>query len=71
MKHIAAYLLLSVGGNSSPTADEVKGILSSVGIEADNERLESLLKELHGKDIQEVSCFLINEEARSNISWFS
>lgn len=54
MKHLAAYLLLGVGGNSSPTAKDIKGVLSSVGIEADDERLDNLLEELKGKDIQEV-----------------
>lgn len=54
MKHLAAYLLLGVGGNSSPTAKDIKGVLSSVGIEADDERLDNLLEELKGKDVQEV-----------------
>ena len=54
MKHLAAYLLLGLGGNTSPSAEDVKGVLSSVGIDADEERLENLIKELEGKDIQEV-----------------
>ena len=54
MKHLAAYLLLGVGGNTSPSANDIKGILSSVGVEADDKRLEKLLEELKGKNIQEV-----------------
>ena len=54
MKHLAAYLLLGLGGNTSPSADDVKGVLSSVGIEADDERLDKLLSELEGKDLQQV-----------------
>ncbi|KAL8872741.1 MAG: hypothetical protein Q9174_001680 [Haloplaca sp. 1 TL-2023] len=54
MKHLAAYLLLGLGGNTSPSADDVKGVLSSVGIDADEERLDKLIKELEGKDIQEL-----------------
>ncbi|PMD26798.1 ribosomal protein 60S [Hyaloscypha hepaticicola] len=54
MKHLAAYLLLTIGGNSSPSAKDIKGVLESVGIEADDERLETLLSELKGKDIQEL-----------------
>ena len=54
MKHLAAYLLLGLAGNTSPSADDVKGVLSSVGIDADDERLEKLLSELEGKDINEV-----------------
>ena len=54
MKHLAAYLLLNLGGNASPSADDIKGVLAAVGIEADNDRLEKLLAELEGKDINEV-----------------
>lgn len=54
MKHLAAYLLLGLGGNTSPSAQDIKGVLSSVGVDADDERLEKLLGELKGKDISEV-----------------
>ena len=54
MKHLAAYLLLGLAGNSSPSADDVKEVLGAVGIEADEDRLSSLLSELEGKDINEV-----------------
>lgn len=55
MKHLAAYLLLQIGGNASPSADDIKTVLSSVGIDCDGDRVSSLLKELEGKDINEVS----------------
>ena len=54
MKHLAAYLLLGLAGNTSPSASDIKGVLSSVGIDADDDRLEKLLSELEGKDINEV-----------------
>jgi ribosomal protein L12E/L44/L45/RPP1/RPP2 len=54
MKHLAAYLLLALGGNSSPSEKDVKNVLESVGIEADDERLSKLISELKGKDLQEV-----------------
>ncbi|KAF2468157.1 ribosomal protein 60S [Lindgomyces ingoldianus] len=54
MKHLAAYLLLGLGGNTSPSASEIKSVLESVGIEADDDRLEKLLGELKGKDINEL-----------------
>lgn len=54
MKHLAAYLLLGLGGNTSPSAKDVKSVLSAVGIEADDDRLEQLLSELKGKDVSEV-----------------
>ncbi|KAI5999596.1 ribosomal protein 60S [Pisolithus albus] len=51
MRHLAAYLLLQIGGNASPTADDVRKVLGAVGIEADDERLEKLISELDGKDV--------------------
>ncbi|KAG6381611.1 ribosomal protein 60S [Boletus reticuloceps] len=54
MRHIAAYLLLQIGGNASPSADNVKKVLDAVGIEADDERLEKLISELEGKDINNL-----------------
>lgn len=56
MKHLAAYLLLALAGNESPSAADIKGVLSSVGIDADSDRLEKVVSELQGKDLQEVSC---------------
>lgn len=55
MRHLAAYLLLQIGGNASPSAKDVKDVLASVGIEADEDRLESLISELDGKDVNAVS----------------
>lgn len=54
MRVISAYLLAVLGGNSSPSADDINKILGSVGIEADSDRVDALLKELEGKDITEV-----------------
>ncbi|KAL2107975.1 hypothetical protein VUR80DRAFT_4442 [Thermomyces stellatus] len=54
MKHLAAYLLLSLGGNEKPSAGDIEKLLSTVGIEADSDRLEKLVGELEGKDINEL-----------------
>lgn len=54
MRYVAAYLLLSLGGNTSPSAKDIKSVISSVGIEADDERISTLIKELEGKDLQTV-----------------
>ena len=54
MKHLAAYLLLGLAGNTSPSESDIKGVLESVGIDADEDRLSKLLSELEGKDISEV-----------------
>lgn len=54
MKHLAAYLLLTTGGKTSPSAEDIKSVLSAVGIDADEERLTQLISELEGKDISEL-----------------
>ncbi|XP_039123138.1 60S acidic ribosomal protein P2B-like [Dioscorea cayenensis subsp. rotundata] len=54
MKVIAAYLLALLGGNSCPSADDLTKILSSVGAEADEDRIEFFLSEVKGKDITEL-----------------
>ena len=51
LKHIAAYLLLTLGGKESPSAADIKALLETVGVEANSERLDKLIEELNGKDI--------------------
>jgi len=54
MKHLAAYILLHLGGNESPSQDDITTALSAVGIEADGDRLAAMLAELEGKDLSEL-----------------
>jgi len=54
MRNIAAYLLAVLGGNASPDAAAVKKILSSVGVEGDDEKIKKLVSELHGKDLATI-----------------
>ncbi|KAF9322406.1 60S acidic ribosomal protein P2, partial [Podila minutissima] len=54
MKYLAAYLLLTVGGNAAPSAKDITALLATVGIEAESERIETLIAQLAGKDINEL-----------------
>jgi ribosomal protein L12E/L44/L45/RPP1/RPP2 len=54
MRYIAAYLLLKIAGNESPSAADITKVIQSVGIEVDENRVDSLLSELKGKDINAV-----------------
>ena len=54
MKHIAAYLLLQLGGKSTPSAADITSVLEAAGAEVDSGRVEKLIAELEGKDINEV-----------------
>ena len=67
MKYLASYLLLGLGGNTSPSADDIKGtitpsalklpvlimwigVLESVGLDVDDERVEKLCTISHVSD---------------------
>jgi|ERR1712062_313723 len=52
MRYVAAYLLAALGGNSAPSSDSIVKILSSVGIEAESDKLEKVISELSGKDLK-------------------
>lgn len=54
MKYLSAYLLLTLGGKTSPSAADIKELLDSVGIETEEERVNKLISELEGKDINQV-----------------
>ncbi|KAJ9124183.1 60s acidic ribosomal protein P2 [Naganishia vaughanmartiniae] len=54
MKFIAAYLLLQLGGNTSPSAADITSLLEAGGVEADSSRIEKLISELEGKDINQL-----------------
>merc|ERR1712118_230433 len=64
MKLVSAYLLAVLGGKANPEEADIKNILSSVGVEADSERLSKLLSELKGKDVYALidagseACFI-------------
>ncbi|KAM0923271.1 hypothetical protein ACQ4PT_005591 [Festuca glaucescens] len=54
MRFVAAYLLATLGGNPSPTKDDVRAILGSVGAEVEEDKLEMLFKEVEGKDLADL-----------------
>ena len=54
MRYVAAYLLATLGGTSFPTADDIKKILSSVGIDAVDENVNKVISELKGKNLEQV-----------------
>merc|ERR1712133_223761 len=54
MRYVAAYLLVQLGGNDAPDAAAIKAILGSVGVDADEEKLDKVISELSGKAIDDV-----------------
>ncbi|KAL6937539.1 60S acidic ribosomal protein P2 [Hanseniaspora osmophila] len=54
MKYLAAYLLLVQGGNASPSAEDIKSVIESVGVEVESAKVDALLSALEGKTIEEL-----------------
>ena len=54
MRYVSAYLLAVLGGNAAPSNADLQKILSSVGIEVDDERLNKVINELKGKSVEEL-----------------
>merc|ERR1712064_5071 len=54
MRHVAAYLLAALGGNDSPSVADLKGIMSSVGVEANANSLDIVIKNLKGKSVDDL-----------------
>lgn len=54
MRYVAAYMLAVLGGAENPTNADIEKILNSVGIEAVSDRLSQVVKQLSGKNIEEL-----------------
>ena len=54
MKHIAAYALLVLGGNESPSAADIEKLLKEAGVKADSEEIETMLSKFDGKKFHEL-----------------
>mmetsp|Transcript_15017 Transcript_15017/g.34662 ORF Transcript_15017/g.34662 Transcript_15017/m.34662 type:complete len:115 (+) Transcript_15017:462-806(+) len=54
MKELATYLMLQIGGNATPSKEDVTGALGAVGVEVDTASLDKLYADLEGKDIAEL-----------------
>ena len=54
MRYVAAYLLAVLGGQANPAEKDIKKILSSVGIDADDASLQKVISELKGKNVTTV-----------------
>ena len=54
MKHLAAYVLLVLGGNTNPSAEDVQNLMKTVGVEADKNQLNMLIDSLKGKKLEDI-----------------
>merc|ERR1712198_4354 len=53
MRHVCAYLLAAMGGNAASAAN-IKAILASVGVEADDKQLDIVIQKFAGKNIEKL-----------------
>lgn len=53
MRYVAAYMLSALTGKE-PSAADIEKILGSIGIEADGDKIQSVIKELKGKNIDDL-----------------
>jgi len=65
MRYVAAAALAALGGGEVNEAN-IKKILSSVGIEADGEKVALVVKELAGKNLEKVAL-VVKELAGKNL----
>lgn len=54
MRYVAAYLLATLANKDSPSSDDLKSIISSVGIDFDDKQAKMVLKNLKGKSVEEL-----------------
>ena len=59
MKYLAAYCLAALNGNK-PSADDLKKILTSVGVEVDADKVNTVVNSLKDKNLHEVFKFKPN-----------
>lgn len=54
MRYVAAYLLAALSGNNSPSSDDLKKIIGSVGIDCEADKITKIIGELKGKNLEEL-----------------
>ena len=54
MRYISAYLMCVEGGNNSPSASDIKKVLSSCDIETDDSQIQNVLNAMAGKQVDQV-----------------
>lgn len=54
MRHVAAYALLVLGGNASPSAADVTKVLKEAGATADEGQVAKICAALEGKQFHEL-----------------
>ena len=54
MRYAAAYVLATLGGNTSPDVTTISKILDSVGIDCDKTKAQKVIDACKGKDLEQI-----------------
>ncbi|CAI2300180.1 unnamed protein product [Caenorhabditis sp. 36 PRJEB53466] len=54
MKYLGAFLLANLGGNASPSAQDILKVLEAGGLDCDMEEANAVVTALQGKTVAEV-----------------
>ena len=54
MKYVAAYALLVLGGNASPSAADLERVLKEAGAKSEADRADSIINALKDKQLHEL-----------------
>ena len=54
MKYLAAYCLLALGGNESPSEEDLKNFFKKIDSEVNEEQLKAVVSHLKGKKLHEL-----------------
>eukprot|EP00397_Hematodinium_sp_SG-2012_P069592 GEMP01120718.1.p3 GENE.GEMP01120718.1~~GEMP01120718.1.p3 ORF type:complete len:114 (+),score=51.68 GEMP01120718.1:163-504(+) len=54
MKYVGSYLLAVLGGNDSPSVEDIEKILDAAGLECDKKLATLVVENMKGKSAQEV-----------------
>lgn len=68
MKHLAAYLLAVLGGNTEPSAADVTKIIEAAGGEADSSKIEQIIEQLKVRPFilsTPVAKYMLNKQGKA------
>lgn len=54
MKYLAAYCLLNLGGNESPSVEDIQKFFKDIGFEADDNQIKAVIEHLKGKELHQL-----------------
>ena len=55
MKHLAAYMLLVLGGNDKPTEADIKNLMKAAGVAEDKDSLKCMMDRMSGQDVVKMT----------------